>query len=535
VSDASNNSATNTPLWKLGSFRLGRKGRLVAAGGCVVLLCILTVGLYFVDQRWPYRYRNVKPVLESVFASKLTIDHYHRTYFPHPGFVATEMTLRRNTAPNLPPVGSTQELVVQGRWIDLLLLRNRVWLVDVTGLHVVIPPVRSEANREDFPPDASSDFAGPSTAVQLFVMHDAVLDILRTNGGRYTFPIHEVRIGNLQAGKAVSYSIDMMTPRPTGHIQANGSFGPLLPKNLGGTTLSGTFTYTQVDFKSIGGMSGMMTSQGKFLGSIDAIQVSATSVIPDFAVGRGKQTQVTVVSQGTVNGLNRDIVLHRVETRTGATLIEASGTIMGAPKVTDLDITVTKGRAEDLLRPFAHEDVPIIGSVWLKTHAHIDAAENAKTFLERLKMDGSFDVPAEQITDRHTEQSLSRFSQRAQADPSAKNEEQVTGAANDVVSSIKGPAIVREGMVTTRGLEFIVPGASAHLHGTYNLKGGAVNLTGDLRMQNDISHVTTGFKSALLKPFAPFFKKKKAGAVVPIAITGRPGAYKVGQDLLHDK
>jgi len=359
VSDASNNSATNTPLWKLGSFRLGRKGRLVAAGGCVVLLCILTVGLYFVDQRWPYRYRNVKPVLESVFASKLTIDHYHRTYFPHPGFVATEMTLRRNTAPNLPPVGSTQELVVQGRWIDLLLLRNRVWLVDVTGLHVVIPPVRSEANREDFPPDASSDFAGPSTAVQLFVMHDAVLDILRTNGGRYTFPIHEVRIGNLQAGKAVSYSIDMMTPRPTGHIQANGSFGPLLPKNLGGTTLSGTFTYTQVDFKSIGGMSGMMTSQGKFLGSIDAIQVSATSVIPDFAVGRGKQTQVTVVSQGTVNGLNRDIVLHRVETRTGATLIEASGTIMGAPKVTDLDITVTKGRAEDLLRAFAHGDGPI--------------------------------------------------------------------------------------------------------------------------------------------------------------------------------
>ena len=57
-------------------------------------------------------------------------------------------------------------------------------------------------------------------------------------------------------------------------------------------------------------------------------------------------------------------------------------------------------------------------------------------------------------------------------------------------------------------------------------------MTGDLRMQTDISHVTTGFKSFVLKPLAPFFKKKDAGAVVPIAVTGSPQNYKVSQNII---
>ncbi len=57
----------------------------------------------------------------------------------------------------------------------------------------------------------------------------------------------------------------------------------------------------------------------------------------------------------------------------------------------------------------------------------------------------------------------------------------------------------------------------------------------NLQMESDISHVTTGFQSLLLKPLVPFFKRGKAGAVIPIAITGGPGNYKITQDLRHNK
>ena len=71
---------------------------------------------------------------------------------------------------------------------------------------------------------------------------------------------------------------------------------------------------------------------------------------------------------------------------------------------------------------------------------------------------------------------------------------------------------IRNGVVSTGRLTFHVPGALANLQGTYALHGGAVHLTGTMKMDADISHAATGFKSALLKPLDPFFKRKKAGA-----------------------
>ena len=150
-------ASRNTPRWW--QLQPSVERRIAATG--VVLLVLAAIAFPLVDKYWPYRYRNVKPMLEQVFASKITIDHYHRVYFPHPGFVAEGLTFRRNTATDLPPIGSAQELKVEGNWLDLLLLRRHVRLVDVKGLHVVIPPPGSRANAEDFPPAAAWTLPAP--------------------------------------------------------------------------------------------------------------------------------------------------------------------------------------------------------------------------------------------------------------------------------------------------------------------------------------------------------------------------------------
>jgi hypothetical protein len=80
-----------------------------------------------------------------------------------------------------------------------------------------------------------------------------------------------------------------------------------------------------------------------------------------------------------------------------------------------------------------------------------------------------------------------------------------------------------------------MPGVGVDLSGSLNLRNPTVDLTGNLRMQSNISHTATGFKSALMKPLIPFFKKNNAGVVIPIAVTGGPGGYKVTQNLLHRK
>jgi hypothetical protein len=155
-------------------------------------------------------------------------------------------------------------------------------------------------------------------------------------------------------------------------------------------------------------------------------------------------------------------------------------------------------------------------------------AEQGRIFLQRLRMDGNFYLPAQRLTDRPTAQKLSAFSERARNLKTPKDQ-------IEVLSSLRGRAEIRNGIVSTENLTFQIPGASVDLTGTFNLRGGDVHLLGDLHMQSDISHVTTGFKSMLLKPLIPFFRKNHAGAVVPIAITGSPHHYKVSPNILHHK
>lgn len=62
------------------------------------------VGVHLMFYFWPFRYRQVHPLLESIFASRVEVHAYHRTYFPHPGFIAEQVTLYRHGDTSIPPL-----------------------------------------------------------------------------------------------------------------------------------------------------------------------------------------------------------------------------------------------------------------------------------------------------------------------------------------------------------------------------------------------------------------------------------------------
>ncbi|HWG20853.1 MAG TPA: hypothetical protein VG225_10005 [Terracidiphilus sp.] len=512
-----------------------RPPRWLVVIGCVVLAGVM-VGIWFAGKYWPYRYREVKPLLEDVFGSQVAIAHYHRTYFPNPGFIATGLTLRRKSAPDQPPIGTVQTLFVQGHWIDLILFRRRVELVDMTAVHMVLPPPGSRAAQEDFPAGSTADFGGPDTPIARLEIHDSVLDILRTGGGRFSFPVRLLHIENMRKGRALTYSVDMDNAIPHGRIRASGYFGPLNANSPGNTPLEGQFVFNQINLNEVGELHGTMASSGKFSGRLDTIHASAQTQTPDFAVKDGQSTPISGSIDCTINGLNGDVVYHSMEARSGDTLVHAAGSTTGnSGKSTSLDISVTRGRAQDILRPFLHRDVPIAGPVGLHAHTYLSPTRQGGSFLERLRVEGGFDIPAERITNRSTEKSLSAFSERANGGKAPNPDKEPSYPVPDAISSLAGPATIRNAIVTTHDLTFTVAGAQASLDGTFNLHTRAVHLTGKLATHADLSHDATGFKSFLLKPLAPFFRRKKAGAVIPIAVTGQPGHYKVTQNIMHTK
>jgi len=424
-------------------------------------------------------------------------------------------------------------MMVQGRWGDLLLLRHRVKTVELSGLHVVVPPLGSQANHADFPAGSSSDFTGPETAIEMFKIHNSILEIMKNDGKRLIFPVRELDIDHFEKNKVMNYSVDMQNAIPAGRVESRGAFGPLNAKEIGSTPLSGTFTFTTVHLHDVGDISGILSAKGQFHGPLAALEAQADSITPDFAVDGGRPTRVAASIQCTINGTNGDVAMHNIEAHTGDSTIHATGTVQGSPKATNVDFDVKRGRAEDVMRPFIGKEVPIAGSVWLHGHAYVEPDSPGAGFLHRLHVSGVFDVPAERLTDQKTEKSLTDFSHRAQGDE--QSDHGIQPAPADTLSSLKGPAQIQDAIASSRHLTFRIPGAQADLSGTFNFHTKVAHLVGNLRMDTDISHAATGFKSFLLKPLAPFFKKKHAGALVPIAVTGGPGHYQVTQDLAHDK
>jgi hypothetical protein len=490
-----------------------------------------TVLAIVISLNWPYRYRNVKPVLQNVFAAQVEVHDYHRTYFPRPGFVAHGLIFRRKSNdPSLPALGTAETVIAQGGWLDLLFMRRHVEDVDLEGLHIVLPATGSKQRKEDFPAGSSADFSGPDTSIGKLSLRDSVLELQRESGPPLIFNVQKVIVRDLAKNKPVRYTLDMTNPMPTGHVLAHGSFGPIDVHDLGNTPTEGDYTFDDVRLSDIGALRGTLKARGHFDKTLASIAADSTAETDNFSVADGRPERVSARVECTINGLKGDIVLNSIDMKLAGTPVTVRGAITGDPKTARIDITVAHGRTQDLLQPFLHGRSPIAGAVSLHTHAEILPGKH-QDFLSRLRMSGSFDVPADQLTNKATESQLSAFSERAQG-----GRENASEAQNvDALSELNGPFSVRDGIVSTERLHFAVAGATTDLHGTFSLRNQQVHLTGNLAMDSDISHATTGPKSDLLKVFAPFFKRKDKGAVVPIAVTGGPGSYRVQGNLLHTK
>ncbi len=107
-----------------------------------------------------------------------------------------------------------------------------------------------------------------------------------------------------------------------------------------------------------------------------------------------------------------------------------------------------------------------------------------------------------------------------------------TGDPGRVIFQLAGYVELRDATATFKNFRFAVPGASADMHGTYNLESRAVDLHGTLRTDEEFSDMTSGFKSVALRPFDVFFRRKHAGAVMPVHLMlGTYDAPEAGLDL----
>jgi hypothetical protein len=230
-----------------------------------------------------------------------------------------------------------------------------------------------------------------------------------------------------------------------------------------------------------------------------------------------------------VDGTNGDTYLKTVDAKLRETGISARGAIVGKKgakgRTVQLEVGIASGRMEDLLELAVKSERPVLtGEIAL--HTDFTLPPGPEDVIERLRLNGEFDLGSARFADPGVREKLATMSQRARGgDPDE--------APSGVLTDLEGKFRLTNSVVSLADLRFHIPGATVRLAGTYGLRSEAIELDGTLRMQATISEAAGGgLKGVFLKMIDPLFRKKGAGAVIPIRVRGTRKDPKFGLDVV---
>ncbi len=526
-------SATATAPQPAQNVRAPRKPFWVRRRWLVLALAVLAVPLVygvFLLVYWPFTRQAVVDVLQERSVRSVTIGHFHRTYWP-PGCVAEDISFLHRKHKEKQPLITIRKLVIKSTYTRLIIQRSLSKVVAI-GMHVTVPPSQPDGAPNPIMPLTQSNKTGPSLVIGTVVADGAVLDFISRDPHKKPFRlvIDRLALDGVGNNRALSYRAKLSNSIPPGEINSSGVFGPWNADNPSATPVSGSYAYAKANLAIFGGLSGTLSSSGKFTGTLGRMNVSGTATVPNFHLsGTSHTTLLATEFQAAVDATDGNTTLENVTAHFDSSTVVFKGAVTGHAGENgmnlSLDLSAAHARIEDLLDLFiGAKRAPMTGNVTLR--AHVEVPPTSQEFVRKLRLTGDFGVDAGKFTDAETQTTIDRLSEGATKEKKSEQEQ-----AETVLSDLKGHASVNGGVATLSGLSFRVPGATAWMHGTYGLTDPyAIDLHGKL-LTDKPSATTTGFKSFLLKAMTPFLKKKGKERVVPFKMTGTYEHTAIGLDL----
>ncbi len=477
--------------------------------GAVILVILLGGDLILDAIKWPFRRGPTISSLERVSACSVEIGRFHGTFFPHPGYVAETVIFTRSPGSASVTLAKIKKLTCRASWFAVLSFTHRISRIDLEGLQVLIP------DRIPPPVHKHSAAAIPTVVSDLFAS-GAVLEIARGSNKsqpeRLDFPT--LHLSNLARDKALNFELRIIAARLFGTADVTGSLGPLKLADLKGMNIAGNFRLSSFDLRGFKEIAGTASAYGRFKGRLGRTDVEGRVTIPNFEITRSHHQQtVTAEYRAVTDGTKGDVAIDAATVHFLSSTLLVRGSIRGdRGKTALLEVGSHGARVQDLLRLFINGDLaPVNGA--LNMQAHVLIPPEPESFLKRVQIDGNFKIENGIFTHGATEDKVDQLSARARGRKDHASPVQV-------MSQIGSRVKLRKEIATLSDAFFAVPGATVRGSGTYNLQDEAIDLRGRLAMRASLSEAATGIKSILAVPLDPFFKKKGAGSVVRVRITG---------------
>jgi len=325
----------------------------------------------------------------------------------------------------------------------------------------------------------------------------------------------------------MSFRATLTNAKPPGDIQTTGKFGPWDREDVGQTAVTGSYTFRDADLSVFRGITGKLASNGSYRGVLERIEVDGWTDVPDFTVKvSGNPVDLKTRFHAIVDGTDGDTLLQPVEAQFGNSHVTAHGAVQGEKgvkgKTVALDV-VADGRVEDMLHLATKgKEPPLNGAVRFQSKLTIPPGD--VDIAQKLELAGAFVIDSARFRKLDLQQKINALSRKAKGKPGAP-------PGGTVASDFAGNYALDQGVVTLRRFSFRIPGVALNLNGRYGLLNERLDFRGTAQLEAKVSETTTGFKSLLLKAVDPLFKRKNAGAVVPIKITGTRNQPQFGLDL----
>jgi len=497
---------------------------LVIAGICVVLV---------LKRAEPILRTRVIETLTARFHSRVELAELHVFILNGLQVSGSGLQIYGATDPNpyepgVQPILLIQEFKFSTPLRDLFREPMRVQTVYVKGMSLNIPP---KENRQQMT-DMRKRSGKMSIEVSQFVCEDTklLINTLKPGKAPLDFDIGNLKMIDIGPGRPLNFDATLVNPKPVGNIHSTGQFGPLDEFAPRETPVQGDYSFNDADLGTLKGIAGILSSTGKYDGTLGRITVDGETDTPDFRIAvSGHPVSLHTDFHAIVDGTDGDTYLDPVKARVLQSSFTARGKIVRvqSPHGHDIELNVVLDRAriEDLLQLGVKTEPPVMtGAVEMKTT--LSLPPGAAEVANRMKLAGNFHVPAAHFSNESVQGKIDSLSLRSQGKPKLAKER----PDEDVTSDLQGTFKLDDEVLSFSFLHFLIPGTHADMTGQYSLDGNTFDFHGTLKLDATLSQMTTGWKSILLKPVDHFFRKDGAGTEVPFKVTGTRSEPHFGLD-----
>ncbi len=456
--------------------------------------------------------------LQQHYQADVEIQNLHVTLIPEFYATADNFVLPNRRGGKVPPLITVKHLTIRANFLELLRTPVHLSQVNLEGMEIKVapkqPPQNSPASQK---PKHHTHFA--NFVIDRVEANGTMLYILRKDPSRepMLFELRQLALRSAGIGQPMTFTADLTNPTPPGIIHTKGRFGPWNFDEPSATKVDGNYDFQHADLSVFNGISGILSSVGKYTGALNDIVVDGTTDVPDFQLDRGGQAvHLTTQFHAVVDGTNGNTYLQPVNAHFLNTDIVTNGQVAGEKgkkgKTIALDVDMSKAYVQDVLALAANSKQPILtGALALK--AKLLLPPGKEPVLQKMQLSGTFDITDAHFMQAKIKDAVADLSRRGQGKPDDKS-------ITDVAAQFRGDFTLQHSRLTFRTLQFAAPGAVAQVNGSYGVSDGTINFVGDVRLDASVSQTMTGAKHILLVPFDPLFHKHGAGTYLPIAITG---------------